>query len=65
MTRARIARREGDRSRASDILERALAEARAHGRPSQARECLIELSELAAETGDHAHAYELVREALA
>jgi uncharacterized protein HemY len=64
LTAARAARRAGDRTRASELLETAanLAES---APPDRLREVLTEWSELAAESGDHARAYELTRRALA
>ena len=61
---ARAARRRGDMNEATTLLELAstLAES---APPSRLREVLTEWSELAAESGDHARAYELTRRALA
>lgn len=64
LTRGRIARSLGEPARAMTILEAAVESAREHGRAAQLRECLVELSEVAAEQGDSKRAYELVREAL-
>jgi transcriptional regulator with XRE-family HTH domain len=64
LTLARAARRSGDRARAVATLERA-AEAAERGPSFRLRMVLTEWGELAAETGDHATAYELSRRALA
>jgi tetratricopeptide (TPR) repeat protein len=64
LTGARAARRAGNRERASELLQRA-AELAESAPPARLREVLTEWSELAAETGDHARAYELTRRALA
>jgi transcriptional regulator with XRE-family HTH domain len=63
-TTARIARRRGDRDTAAAALARA-EEAALEGPPLRLRQVLTERSELAAEAGDHATAYELSRRALA
>ncbi len=63
LTAARAARRRGDRDAAAAMLEQALAIAE-HAPPGRLREVLTECSELAAESGDHARAYELSRRAL-
>jgi len=64
ITGARACRSTGDTATATSLLETAarLAE---HGPASRLREVLTEWSELAAEAGDHARAYELTRRALA
>jgi tetratricopeptide (TPR) repeat protein len=54
----------GDRSAATASLESTAATARRYGRARQLQDVLAELAELAAQTGDHARAYELSREAL-
>ncbi len=64
VTLARIARRRDDRSAATAALERAASVAET-GPVPRLRLVLTEWSELAAETGDHATAYELSRRALA
>lgn len=64
LTEARAARRSGDVVRAADILATATGLARGGPRP-RLREILSEWSELLADAGDHARAYELSREALA
>ncbi len=64
MTAARAARRSGDPARATELLETAAVLAEAAPR-SRLRQVLTEWSELAAESGDHARAYELSRRALA
>jgi len=64
LTGARAARQTGDAATAVGLVERAarLAE---QGPAPRLREVLTEWSELAAEAGDHARAYELSRRALA
>ncbi|TAM63824.1 MAG: hypothetical protein EPN50_06090, partial [Chloroflexota bacterium] len=64
LTRGRIAHRRGELGAAVTFVEEALAGAREHGRSAQVRECLVELSDLAAAGGDTARAYALAREAL-
>ena len=64
LTVARTARRRGDAEAAVVALERAAAIAE-NGPPARLRQVLTEWSELAAEAGDHAAAYELTRRALA
>lgn len=64
ITRGRIARRRGNLEAAAAGFEAAVEAARQHGRSSQLREALVELSEVIAEQGDSRRAYELVREAL-
>ena len=64
LTVARTARRRGDASGAAGTLERAAAAAE-NGPVARLRDVLTEWGELAAETGDHATAYELSRRALA
>jgi len=64
LTSARTARRQGDAGAATVALERAEAAA-VGGPPARLRQVLTERSELAAESGDHATAYELGRRALA
>jgi transcriptional regulator with XRE-family HTH domain len=64
LTLARAARRSGDLERAFATLERASASAEG-GPAARLRLVLTEWSELAAETGDHATAYQLSRRALA
>jgi transcriptional regulator with XRE-family HTH domain len=64
LTRGRIARQLGEPGRAVLILEAAIESAREHGRSAQARDCLVELSEVMADQGDTKRAYELAREAL-
>ena len=64
LTSARTARRRGDAGGAIAALERSEAAA-ADGPPARLRQVLSERSELAAEAGDHATAYELGRRALA
>ena len=64
LTTARIARRRGDAAAAAATLVEA-ERAAASGPPARLREVLTERSELAAEAGDHAAAYELGRRALA
>jgi transcriptional regulator with XRE-family HTH domain len=63
LTGARAARRLGDAAAATALLETA-AELAEHGPATRLREVLTEWSELAAEAGDHARAYELSRRAL-
>lgn len=64
LTAARAARRRGDAGGASAALERAETAAK-DGPPARLRQVLTERSEVAAEAGDHATAYELGRRALA
>lgn len=64
LTVARAARRQGDRSAAIAALERAAGVA-ADNPPARLRQVLTEWSEIAAEAGDHAAAYDLTRRALA
>ncbi|HXI80686.1 MAG TPA: helix-turn-helix transcriptional regulator [Verrucomicrobiae bacterium] len=64
LTGARAARRRGDAATATTLLENA-TELAEQGPTSRLREVLTEWSELAAEAGDHARAYELSRRALA
>ena len=64
LTAARGARRAGDRDTATSMLRDAAAIAET-APPGRLREVLTEWSELAAESGDHARAYELTRRALA
>jgi len=64
LTIARAARRRGDREAAAEALRRA-SDAAEGGPPAWLRRVLTEWSELAAESGDHAAAYELTRRALA
>jgi len=64
LTVARSARRQGDAPGAFATLERAAVEAES-GPVARLRLVLTEWSELAAETGDHATAYQLSRRALA
>jgi transcriptional regulator with XRE-family HTH domain len=64
LTGARARRRQGDRDAAVDALARAAGIA-ADGPPARLRAILTEWSEIAAETGDHAAAYDLTRRALA
>lgn len=64
MTVARTQRRSGDPSAASATLERAASAAEV-GPVGRLRLVLTEWSELAADRGDHAKAYELTRRALA
>ncbi|HEY3164994.1 MAG TPA: helix-turn-helix domain-containing protein, partial [Candidatus Limnocylindrales bacterium] len=63
LTVARSARRRGDPALAAATLERAAAVAE-NGPPARLRLVLTEWSELAADAGDHARAYELSRRAL-
>lgn len=64
LTAARAARASGDASRAVELLETATTLAESAPR-ARLRQVLTEWSELAAESGDHARAYELSRRALA
>ena len=64
LTVARAARRQGDRLAAIAALERAAGVA-ADSPPARLRQVLTEWSEIAAEAGDHAAAYDLTRRALA
>ncbi|MBA2720001.1 MAG: helix-turn-helix domain-containing protein [Chloroflexi bacterium] len=64
LTAARVARRLGDLGAATAALERA-EQSSLDGPPARLRQVLTERSELAAETGDLATAYELGRRALA
>jgi transcriptional regulator with XRE-family HTH domain len=64
LTGARAARRRGDSAAAVAALERAALAAEG-GPPARLRRVLTEWSEIAAESGDHAAAYELSRRALA
>jgi transcriptional regulator with XRE-family HTH domain len=64
LTLARVARRQGRTDDAIDALARAEAGA-AGSPPARLRQILTEWSEIAAEAGDHAAAYELTRRALA
>jgi transcriptional regulator with XRE-family HTH domain len=64
LTAARTARRRGDPETATAALEQAEAQAM-DGPPARLRQVLSERSELAAESGDHASAYEFGRRALA
>jgi tetratricopeptide (TPR) repeat protein len=64
LTGARASRRRGDTATAIALLETAV-ELADHGPATRLREVLTEWSELAAEAGDHAQAYELSRRALA
>ena len=64
LTGARAARRRGDVTDATALLETA-AQLAEKGPPTRLREVLTEWGELAAESGDHARAYELSRRALA
>ena len=64
LTGARAARRRGDVTEATALLETA-AQLAEKGPPTRLREVLTEWGELAAESGDHARAYELSRRALA
>jgi tetratricopeptide (TPR) repeat protein len=63
LTGARAARRLGDPAAATRLLETA-AELSEQGPATRLREVLTEWSELAADAGDHARAYELSRRAL-
>jgi transcriptional regulator with XRE-family HTH domain len=64
LTGARAARRRGQTAEATSLHETAVALAE-QGPPPRLREVLTEWGELAAESGDHARAYELSRRALA
>lgn len=64
LTEARAARSSGDQARSLDVLAAAAKLARKGPKP-RLREILVEWSDLLAETGEHARAYELSREALA
>jgi uncharacterized protein HemY len=64
ITGARASRQRGDAATATSLLETAVTLAE-KGPTTQLREVLTEWSELAAEAGDHARAYELSRRALA
>jgi tetratricopeptide (TPR) repeat protein len=64
LTAARAARRQGRSDEARLALERAEQSA-VDGPPARLRDVLTERSEVAAEAGDHATAYELSRRALA
>ncbi|HEX5824926.1 MAG TPA: helix-turn-helix domain-containing protein [Candidatus Limnocylindrales bacterium] len=64
LTGARAARRRGEVGEATSLLETAAALAE-QGPAARLREVLTEWGELAAESGDHARAYELSRRALA
>ena len=64
LTVARASRRRGDPTAAVAALERAAGVA-ADGPPARLRQVLTEWSEIAAEAGDHAAAYDLTRRALA
>ena len=64
LTSARVARRRGDRDGAAAALTRA-ASAATDGPVARLRVVLTEWSDLAADGGDHATAYELSRRALA
>ena len=64
LTGARASRRRGDTATAISLLETAVQLAD-RGPATRLREVLTEWSELAAEAGDHAQAYELSRRALA
>jgi transcriptional regulator with XRE-family HTH domain len=64
LTAARAARRAGRQGDAGAMLEQAVGLAET-APPGRLREALTEWSELAAEAGDHARAYELTRRALA
>jgi transcriptional regulator with XRE-family HTH domain len=64
LTGARASRRRGDTATAISLLETAV-ELADRGPATRLREVLTEWSELAAEAGDHAQAYELSRRALA
>jgi transcriptional regulator with XRE-family HTH domain len=64
ITGARASRQRGDAVTATSLLETAVTLAE-KGPTTQLREVLTEWSELAAEAGDHARAYELSRRALA
>ena len=62
LTVARTARRRADRGAAVSALQQA-ADTAAVGPQARLRAVLTEWSEVAAETGDHATAYELTRRA--
>jgi transcriptional regulator with XRE-family HTH domain len=64
LTGARAARQAGDSATAIELIEHAASLAE-QGPAPRLREVLTEWSELAAEAGDHARAYELSRRALA
>jgi hypothetical protein len=64
LTGARAARQAADAATAVGLIERAASLAE-QGPAPRLREVLTEWSELAAEAGDHARAYELSRRALA
>ena len=64
LTAGRALRAAGDVGAATVSLEATAQTARRFGRAEQLRDVLAELAELAAQTGDHARAYELSREAL-
>src|SRR2546422_568379 len=64
LTAARAARGGGRPTEAAALLETAASLAES-APPDRLREVLTEWSELAAESGDHARAYELTRRALA
>ena len=64
LTGARAARKRGENAQATALLETA-AQLAEQGPPTRLREVLTEWGELAAESGDHARAYELSRRALA
>jgi transcriptional regulator with XRE-family HTH domain len=64
LTGARAARRRGDVAGATTLLESAV-EIAEQGPATRLREVLTDWGELAAESGDHARAYELSRRALA
>ncbi len=64
LTVGRALRAAGDVGAATASLEVTAQTARRFGRAEQLRDVLAELAELAAQTGDHARAYELSREAL-
>ncbi len=64
LTLGRALRAAGDGSGAAASLETTAETARRYGRARQLQDVLAELAELAAQTGDHARAYELTREAL-
>ena len=64
LTVARAARRRGDAKAAVAALERAAGTAEGSP-PARLRQVLTEWSEIAAEAGDHAAAYDLTRRALA
>lgn len=64
LTLARASRRMGRTAEAAAALQTAAETARTYERVSQLRDILTEWADLLAETGDHAGAYELSREAL-